>query len=108
MFVDLNNAPQHASIIVKVGVPIGITEHHVRSAVRTMLIGRVEETPQIWMNAQSVEVIAGRLKAPGRNRIVAGVQRNLRDAEGNQIVKTAISLAQVQIIGVRMIGGIVS
>ena len=39
MLVHLNDAAHHAAIVLKMAVPIGITEHDVRGAVRAMLIG---------------------------------------------------------------------
>ena len=50
MLVQLNDAAHDATIIVKVAVPICMTEHDIRSAVRAMLIGRVKETAEIWLN----------------------------------------------------------
>ena len=38
IFIHLNNAAHYARIIVKMGVPIGVGEHDVRSAVCAMLV----------------------------------------------------------------------
>ena len=51
MFVHLDDAAQHAVIIVEMGVPVRVAEHDVRSAIRPVLIGAVEETAQIGTNA---------------------------------------------------------
>ena len=50
MFVHLNDAAHHATIIVKMAVPIRVAEHDIRSAVGAMLIGGVEETAEIRLN----------------------------------------------------------
>src|SRR5437868_978360 len=51
MFVHLHNAPNHAAIVLKMAVPICIREHDIGGAVGTMLIGAVEETAKIRLNA---------------------------------------------------------
>ncbi len=47
MLAQPNSAAHHAGIILKVAVPICIAQHEIRSAVAAVLIGTVEETPQI-------------------------------------------------------------
>src|SRR5215472_17471001 len=44
MLVELNDTAHYATIILKAGVPISVTEHYVRSTVGAVLIGTVEET----------------------------------------------------------------
>ena len=51
MLVQLNNAAHHAAIILKMAVPIRVGEHDIWSAVGAMLIGSVEETAKIRLNA---------------------------------------------------------
>ena len=51
MFVELNGTAQHTAIIVKTSMPIRIGEHDIRSAVGAMLIGAVEETAKMRLNA---------------------------------------------------------
>ena len=51
MLVDLNNAAYHAAIILKMRVPIVVSENDVGSAVRAMLIGGVEETAKRRLKA---------------------------------------------------------
>ncbi len=49
--LSLNNTAHHAAIIPEMAVPICVAEHDIRSAVRAMLIGAVEETAKIRLNA---------------------------------------------------------
>ena len=51
ILIHLNNTAHHARIIVKMAVPIRVSEHDVRSAVRAMLIGGVEQTAKIRLKA---------------------------------------------------------
>src|SRR5215468_7336462 len=45
--IHLDNAANHAGIIVKMAMPIGVGEHDVGSAVRTVLVDGVEQTAKI-------------------------------------------------------------
>jgi hypothetical protein len=51
MLVDLDNAAHNAAIILKVAVPICVTDDEVRRAVRAVLIGTVEEAAKVRLNA---------------------------------------------------------
>jgi hypothetical protein len=46
-----DNTAYHAAIILKMGVLIAVAENYVRSAVRTDLIGRMEETAKRQLKA---------------------------------------------------------
>jgi hypothetical protein len=48
--VHLNKTTHNATIIVKMAVPICVAEHDIGSAVRTAIIGGVEETAEIRLN----------------------------------------------------------
>ena len=50
MLVDLNNTAHHATVILKMGMPIRIAEHDIGGAVRAALIGCMEETAKIRLN----------------------------------------------------------
>src|SRR5207244_1319032 len=50
MFIQLNNTTHHATIILKMAVPKRVGEHDIRSAVRAVFIGAVEETAKIRLN----------------------------------------------------------
>ncbi len=50
MLVQLNNATDHAAIVLKTGMPKRVGEHDIRSAVWTLLIGAVKEAAKIWLN----------------------------------------------------------
>src|ERR1017187_6324030 len=51
MLVQPDSTAHHATIIRKMVVPIRVCEHYIRSAVGAMLIGAVEETAKIRLNA---------------------------------------------------------
>jgi hypothetical protein len=59
MFVEPDHAPHHAGIVLKVRVPVGVAQHQVRRAVRTVLVSGVKEAAKIRLNVQRVEVVAG-------------------------------------------------
>ena len=65
MLVQLDHAAHHAAIILKMAVPIRVHEHDIRSAVGAVLIGGVEETAKIRLNAQHVEVVSAHFISPG-------------------------------------------
>jgi hypothetical protein len=50
MLVELNNTAHHAAVILKMAVPIGVGEHDVGSAVRTMLIRCVDDSTEVRLN----------------------------------------------------------
>jgi hypothetical protein len=50
MFIDLNDATDHAAIILKVAVPICVTDDEIGSAVGAVLIGNVEKSAEIRPN----------------------------------------------------------
>ena len=64
MLVQLNDAAHDAGIILKMAVPIRISEHDVGSAVWTMLIGGVKEAAKIGLNAERVEIVSGDFEDP--------------------------------------------
>src|SRR5579864_3668840 len=101
MLVELNNTTHHAAVILKTVMPKRVGEHDIRSAVRAMLIGAVEEAAQIRLNAQYVEVVPAPFHQPDMGWIVAGVQSCVTDVVSGQTVKAAVAIAQVQIVGVR-------
>src|ERR1700675_2405925 len=51
MLVQLNRTAHHAAIILKMAMPKHVGEHDIRSAVWTLLIGAMEETAKIRVNA---------------------------------------------------------
>ena len=102
VFVDPDNAAHHVRIILKMHVPIRVCENHIRSAVWPVLIGAVEETAKIGLNAQCVEVVSTYFLGPRGSCILAGVQARLRDGESCQTVKAAITIAQIEIVRIRL------
>lgn len=51
MFVQLDDAADNASIILKTSVPIRIAEHDIWSAMGAMLIGGMNEPAEIRLKA---------------------------------------------------------
>src|ERR1035438_6100718 len=58
MPVEPNNAAHHAAIVLKMALPICVGEHDIGRAVWAMLIGIVEESAKVRLNAQCVEVVS--------------------------------------------------
>ena len=51
MFVYPNHTSYHRAIVLKMGVPIVITQDQIGSAVWAMLVGGMKESAQIRLNA---------------------------------------------------------
>src|SRR6516165_5059888 len=100
MAVEPNNAAHHVAIILKMAVPKCVGEHDKGRAVWAVLIGSVEETAKVRVNAQSVEVVSAGFVFPDIGWIFARVQPGLRDGPGSYIVEAAIALAKIEIIGI--------
>ena len=105
--VHLNDAADDASIIVKTGVPIGIREHDVRSAVRAILIGRVDQTAEIGLKPQSVKVISSDQLDPGAGWISAGIKTCYGRVIGDELIEAAVAIAQVAVVWEGLIAGFV-
>ena len=58
MLVHLSNAADDAAVILKMSVPIVVAKNDVRSAVGAMLIGGMEETAEVRLKAQHIEVVS--------------------------------------------------
>src|SRR5260370_27385764 len=102
MLVHADDAAHHAPIVGKMGVPIIVGEHDVWRAVGTMLVGAVKETAKIRLKPQYVEVVPAHDTDPGMGWIVARVQPYLIDAKACQTIETAVLVAQVEIVGIRL------
>src|SRR5258708_18362383 len=100
MPVEPNNASQHGAFVLKMVASICVGEHDIRSAVWAMLIGSVEESPKVRLNAQYVEVVSAGFVFPYIGWIFARVQPCLRDGPSSHIVEAAIALAKIEIIGI--------
>src|SRR6202041_2602848 len=72
--VEANNATHHGAIVLKMAVPICVGEHDIRRAVWAMLIGIVEESPKVRLNAQYVEVVSAGFVFPGIGWIFTRIQ----------------------------------
>ena len=100
ILVELNRAAQHAAVILKTGVPIRVTEHDIRSAVGTVLIGIVKKTANIRPNALCVEVVPAHFIEPDAGWIFPRVHPRLRDVKSCQTIKAAVAIAQIEIVGI--------
>ena len=109
MLVDLNGAAHCGSITLETGVPIRVCEHDVGHAVRPVLIGGMEESAEIRMNAQHVEVVSRRCKAVRRKHILACIQAHAEgEIKGRKLFKAAVAIAQIQIVWIRLPCGVVA
>ncbi len=112
MLVQVNNTAHRATIVLKATMPICVFEHDIRSAVRALLIGAVEEAAHIRLNAQRVEVVPAHFKAPDLGWIFARVFPDIEPyrngAKRCQTVKAAVAIAQVDIVGVRLPKGFIA
>src|SRR5262249_27234439 len=87
---------------MKMAVPKRVAEHDIRSAVRAMLIGSVEKTAEVGLNAQSVEEVPAHLVQPGAGLISAGVQSCLLHGVSDEIHKAAVAIAEVEVVRIRL------
>ena len=74
-------------------VPIRIGEHDIRSTIRAMLVGGLEETSQMRPNAQYVEVVPAHFIDKDAGWIFAGVQPGLSDIKRCQTIEAAVAIA---------------
>ena len=87
MLIDLNFAAHHSTVILKTSVPIRVTEHDVRCAVRAMLVRGLEETAKIRLHAQHVEEIPAGFVQPGAGGILAGIQARGSGSPSGEILE---------------------
>src|SRR5579863_9508032 len=107
MLVELHYAARHAAVVLKMGVPVSVGENDVRSAVGATLIGGVKETAEVGLDVQCVEIISCDFEDPGGGWIVAGIDAYRCDIVGCQVFKSAVAIAQVEVVGIGMIDGFV-
>src|SRR6202035_2007052 len=98
MFVDLSGAADHVAIILKASMPIPVAEHDVRSAVRAMFIGGVEETSDVGSNLEYVEVVSPDFLEPHAGWVITGIKCGLTCTVGRQTVETAVSITQIEVV----------
>src|ERR1700722_16660878 len=103
MLVQLDDATQHALVIVKMSVPVSVTEHDQRSAIGPTLVVAVKKMAQKGLNAQDIEVVSRCLYAPGCDGTLAAIDPHLGDAVRRKILEAAIPCTQVHIIGIRRV-----
>jgi len=74
VLVDLNDASYGALIVVEAAMPISVGQHYIGSAIDTVLIGCMEETPQVGLNSEHVKVVSAGCKACCSRGVFAGVE----------------------------------
>src|SRR5690242_18646982 len=105
MLVHPDNTAYDTTVVLKMRMPIRVTEHYVWRAVRAMLIGVVEDAAKIGLNAQYVEVVPAHDIDPGAGGIFARVQSHLIDGKACQAVEAAVAIAQIEIVGIGLVHG---
>ena len=100
MLVQSNDAADDRRIVLKMRMPVAVTQHDVGHAVGAMLVGGMEKPAHVRLNPQCVEIIPGDRLGPGARRIVAGVEADLREAECGEIIEGAVAIAEVDVIGI--------
>ena len=105
MPVNANDTVDHAAIVLKTGMPIGVGEYDIGSAVGPMLIGRVEELAKIWVKAEGIEVVAAGFLDPGTGWISACVEAGPGDVIGYEAVEAAIAIAQIDVVEIGLMAG---
>src|SRR5216684_2689126 len=98
MPVESNNAAHHGAIVLKMVMPICVGEHDIGRAVWAVLIGSVEQSANVRLNPQYVEVVSAGFVLPDIGWIFARIQPRLTDGKNSQIVEAAIALAKIEII----------
>ena len=101
--VDLNAPPYHSGVVMEVAMPVGVAEHDVRCAIRTLLIGGVEEAAEMRLHAEEVEVVAARQIGPCGRWMGAGIDADRADdLKEQQAIEAVIPVAQVLVVGIRL------
>ena len=101
MLVDFNAAADDAGVAVKIGMPEGVAQNDVGSAVCAFLVGGTEKAAEIGLNAQGIEVISASEDGPGGGGISAVINSHRAYDLGRcQAFEGLIAVAQVQIVRV--------
>src|SRR5579884_1060730 len=103
VFVHANDAANHTAIVLIVRVPVRVREHDVRYAVPATFVGAMEEAPEIRLNSQHVEIIAGHLRRPRADGVFSRLESYQRYRETRQTIETSVALAQIEIVGIRFV-----
>jgi len=103
VLVELNGAAHHGRVALIMVLPIDVAQHDVRSTVRTMLIGAVEEAAEVRLNPQDIEVIAAAFVEPRLRGALAVIEASGRDSKSHDTFEPAGSVAHIEVIGVRLL-----
>ena len=95
--------PTTFGIGLKMRPPVLVREHDIRRAIRAVLIRAVEEAAKIRLQSQGVEIVSAGFVQPDGSRISADVQPGSRNVESCQIFKAAVAVAQIEIVGIRLV-----
>src|SRR5437763_1234345 len=101
MLVQANGAAHHTWVVIEMAVPIRVTEYDVGRAIGTVLIGLTEEAAEMRLDPQCIEVVSARFEYPGARGTPAGVQCSLVDIVCSQPVEAAVSIPEINVIGIR-------
>src|SRR5207302_7619511 len=102
MLVELHRSTDYASIILKAAMPVRVTEHQIRRAVRATLVRTAVEPAKIRPNTQHIEIVAGRRVAAGDSWILARVQADKSEIEGRQIFEAVVAITKIAIVEIRL------
>src|SRR5208337_2496118 len=86
---------------VKIGVPEGVAENDIGSAVDALLVRGMKEAAQIGLNSQGIEVISAGKIGPDSGGISAGIDSHrANDLGRREAFKGPVAVAQIQIVRV--------
>src|SRR5277367_6838883 len=100
MLVDLNDSTHHTAVVVKAAMPEGVGEHQIRGAVRSVLVGGVEESPKIRLKPQHIEVVPCRRIARGSGWIFARVESDEDHIESCKVLEAVIAIAEIKVVAI--------
>ncbi len=107
MLVDLDDAAQHAAIVLKMAVPIVVAEYDVRRAVEAVLVACVKGTADERLNTQGVEIIPASGGDPGARGIATGINSGLRYVPCDEAFEAVTAITEIEIVGIRFLAHVI-
>ena len=105
MLVQPDRSANHSAVSLKMILPIPVTQHDVRSAVRPMLVRSMKESPQIRLNPHDVEEISAGFLDPRSRRIRPRIHSDQQDCPCSQPIEAVVAVPQIDVVGIRFIRG---
>src|ERR1700722_11656170 len=102
MLVHLDHASDHTRIAHKTAAPKPITQHYIRAAVRAVFVAAMEETAEIGLDAQRIEVVPARFIKPYLSGVAAGSESRLAEVKRQYTVEGPVPVAHIQVIRIRI------